>query len=70
MTKRESNVTRRLLRLKPAAEYLSVSAGTLRAIVQRGELQIIRLAESGHAPWLLDRADLDAWVERSKIRLE
>jgi excisionase family DNA binding protein len=69
MTNREPKATRRLLRLKPAAEYLSVSPGTLRAIVQRGELPIIKLAETGHAPWLLDVRDLDGWVERSKATL-
>jgi excisionase family DNA binding protein len=71
LIKRNDNtVTSRLLRLKPAARYLSVSAGTLRAIVQRGELPIIKLAENGHSPWLLDRMDLDAWIEQTKIRLE
>ena len=69
MTKRD-NSARRLLRLKPAADYLSVSAATLRAIVQRGELPIIKLAENGHSPWLIDRMELDAWIERSKIRLD
>ncbi len=61
---------RRLLRLKPAAEYLSVSPGTLRAIVQRGELAVIRLADTCHAPWLLDVQDLDQWIERNKIVLQ
>jgi excisionase family DNA binding protein len=68
--KRESSVTERLLRLRPASEYLSVSPATLRAIVQRGELPIIKLAENSHSPWLLDRLDLDAWVERTKRSLE
>lgn len=68
--KRESSVTKRLLRLKPAAEYLSVSPGALRAIVQHGGLPIIKLAENGHSPWLLDVRDLDDWVEKTKIRLE
>jgi excisionase family DNA binding protein len=69
MMKRESNVTRRLLRLKPAAEYLSVSPGTLRTLVQRGELPIIKLAENGRSPWLLDVHDLDNWVDRTKVML-
>ncbi len=58
---------RRLLRLKAAAVYLSLSAGTLRTIIQRGELPIIRYGDN--APWLLDRADLDAWIERHKESL-
>jgi len=68
MTKRD-NSARRLLRLKPASEYLSVSPATLRALCQRGEIPVIRLNENGHAPWLLDRMELDSWIERSKIRL-
>jgi excisionase family DNA binding protein len=67
MTNRDTNLPKRLLRLKPAAEYLSVSPGTLRGIVQRGELPIIKLADTGHSPWLIDRMELDAWIERSKF---
>ena len=69
MTKRD-NSARRLLRLRPASEYLSVAPATLRAIVQRGEIPVIRLTEGGHAPWLIDRADLDGWIERMKRCLE
>jgi excisionase family DNA binding protein len=69
MATRNVNSERRLLRLKPAAEYLSVSPGTLRGIVQRGEMPIIKLAETGHSPLLIDRVELDSWIERSKITL-
>jgi excisionase family DNA binding protein len=69
MTKRDTSA-RQLLRLQPASEYLSVSPATLRVIVQRGEIPVIRLTGGGHAPWLIDRADLDGWIERSKVRLE
>jgi hypothetical protein len=69
LTKRD-NSARRLLRLRPASEYLSISPATLRVIVQREGLPVIRLAEGGHAPWLLDIRDLDAWVERTKRSLE
>ncbi len=68
MTKRD-NSARRLLRLRPASEYLSISPAKLREIVQREGLPVIRLAENGHAPWLLDVRDLDQWVERSKRTL-
>ena len=68
--KRESSVTKRLLRLRPASEYLSVSPAKLREIVQREGLPVIQLSENGHAPWLLDVRDLDAWVERTKRSLE
>jgi excisionase family DNA binding protein len=55
---------KRLLRLKPAAAYLSVSPGKLRSIVQKGELPVVRIG--GNAPWLLDVRDLDAWIDRHK----
>jgi hypothetical protein len=56
--------------LRPASEYLSVSPAKLREIVQREGLPVIQLAENGHAPWLLDIRDLDAWVDRTKRSLE
>jgi hypothetical protein len=67
---RDSNAGRRLLRMRPASAYLSISAGALRGLIQRGELPIIRITESGHAPWLVDVRDLDAWIERSKGRFQ
>jgi len=69
MTRRD-NSARRLLRLRPASEYLSISPAKLRQIVQREGLPVIRLEESGHSPWLLDIRDLDSWVERTKRNLE
>lgn len=68
MTKRD-NSARRLLRLRPASEYLSVSPGLLRTLCQRGEIPVIVLTENGHAPWLIDVRDLDAWIERTKRSL-
>lgn len=67
---RANNSGRRLLRLKPASEYLSLSPAKLREIVQREGLPVIQLSENGHAPWLLDIRDLDAWIERTKRCLE
>lgn len=69
MTRRDNSV-RRLLRLRPASVYLSISPAKLREIVQREGLPVIQLSENGHAPWLLDMRDLDAWVERTKRSLE
>lgn len=69
MTKFQDNpATRRLLRLKPAAAYLSVSTAYLRRLIQRGELEVIHMDDSGHAPWLVDVRDLDLWIERAKTR--
>lgn len=70
MTPRRDNSARRLLRLKPASEYLSISPAKLRQIVQREALPVIRLEENGDAPWLLDVRDLDAWIDRTKRTLE
>ncbi len=60
---------RRLLRIAEAVEYLHVSRWTLRGIVQRGELPIIKLVENGHSPWLFDIRDLDDWITRTKATL-
>ena len=69
MSKLEDNpASKRLLRLKPAAAYLSVSTAYVRRLIQQGELEVIPMAEGGHAPWLVDVYDLDAWIERTKTR--
>ena len=67
MTKGHLNV-RRLLRLREAAQYLSLSPWKLRIIVQSGQLPIVKYGEN--APWLLDVRDLDGWVERNKQVIE
>src|SRR3954468_6855122 len=59
-------MTHRLLRLKPAADYMSMSTWTLRRLIQQGELPVI---QRENAPWLVDVEDLNAWIERSKQRL-
>jgi excisionase family DNA binding protein len=64
--KPDGTLARRLLRLKAASDYLSLGTGTLRTLCQRGEIPVIRLTESGHAPWLIDVRDLDQWIERTK----
>jgi len=66
MTAQQQN-PKRLLRLKPAAVYLSLSPGKLRAIIQRGELPVVKAGDN--APWLLDIRDLDSWIERRKETL-
>jgi hypothetical protein len=63
MTKSQFS-SRRLLRLKEAAQYLCLSPWKLRHIIQSGQLPIVRYSEN--APWLLDVHDLDGWVERNK----
>ena len=58
-----SQPAQRLLRLKPAAAYLSLSIWTLRAMIQRGELPAI---QRENAPWLVDVEDLNRWIETNK----
>jgi Helix-turn-helix domain len=58
----------RLLKLAAAAQYMSMSPGKLRAIIQRGELAVIR-GDGGTSPWLLDVKDLEKWIEREKVTL-
>lgn len=70
---RDSNVTnhnavasrsKRLLRTREAAEYLSVSSWKLRKLVQDGLLPIVQ--DSDGAAWRVDLRDLDAFIERNK----
>jgi len=67
MTRVQIN-TRRLVRLKQASEYLSLSPWALRRIIQAGEIPIVTVGEG--APWLLDLRDLDSWVDHHKHTVE
>ncbi len=69
MVRKIDNPSRRVLRLKAAAQYLSVSAAVIRTLVQKGELPVIKISENTHAPWLLDVRDLDDLVDRRKATL-
>jgi excisionase family DNA binding protein len=55
---------KRLLRVKAAADYLSVSPWKLRQLIQCGRLPVVQ--DSDGSPFLLDVRDLDGYVERSK----
>jgi excisionase family DNA binding protein len=55
---------KRLLRVKEAAEYLSLSAWKLRQLVQDGLLPVVQSSEGG--AWRVDLRDLDAFIERNK----
>jgi hypothetical protein len=69
LRKATDSTTKRLLRLKLAAAYLSISPNMLRSLIQKGELEIVKLGDNGHAPWLVDIHDLDQLVERKKATL-
>jgi excisionase family DNA binding protein len=66
MTKLQPS-SRRLLRLREAAQYVSLSPWKLRRLVQDGQLPVVKYGEN--APWLLDVRDLDNWVDRHKQML-
>lgn len=53
----------RLLGLKTAAGYLSLSYWTVRELIWRGELPHVRVGRR----LLVDRADLDGFIERNKL---
>jgi excisionase family DNA binding protein len=55
---------KRLLRVKAAADYLSVSPWKLRQLIQCGRLPVVQ--DGDGSPFLLDVRDLDGYVERSK----
>jgi excisionase family DNA binding protein len=55
----------RLVKVKEAAAYLSISPWSLRKLVQGQEIPIVRLQDRG--PWLLDVRDLDRFVEARKM---
>jgi excisionase family DNA binding protein len=64
MSTNNGNSSRRLLKVKQAAEYLSISPWTLRKLVQSQQLRIVKLDDRG--PWLLDIRDLDHFIEGRK----
>jgi len=55
---------RRLLRIKDASEYLSLSPWKLRQLVSYGKLPVVQDTEG--SPFLFDMRDLDGFVERNK----
>jgi Helix-turn-helix domain len=69
MTK-HNNLSKRLLRVKPASDYLSISPGALRGLIQRGEIAVINRKDGLRVPWLVDIKDLDEWVESVKLTLQ
>jgi excisionase family DNA binding protein len=58
----------KLLKMALACKYLSMSIGTLRRLIQADEIRVVRVGEKT-CPWLLDVAELNAWVERNSKKL-
>lgn len=57
-------VPKRLLKVKEAGNYLSLSPWKTRQLVINGTLPYLQMEERG--PFLLDVRDLDAFVEAQK----
>lgn len=55
----------RLLRLKDAAEYLSLGTKALRQLINSGKLPYVKLGPN--SPFLVDRRDLDKFIDRHKV---
>jgi hypothetical protein len=65
----------RLLDLNSAAAYLGISGSAIRQLVESGQLSRVRLPSLSQPHgrldrFLLDKADLDAVIERGKQRQE
>lgn len=56
--------SRRLCSIEQASHYLAVSTWTVRRMVWNGELPHLRRGRR----ILLDLRDLDAWIDREKVR--
>ena len=55
---------KRMMRVKDAAHYLSLSRWTVRNMAHRGDLRFVQVTEQ--SPMLFDIHDLDRWIEQSK----
>jgi len=58
----------RLLRVREAAQYLSLSPEAIRRLVLLGKLSYIKIGRN-NSPWLIDKTELDKYIEQNKISL-
>jgi excisionase family DNA binding protein len=63
--RRPDQIQPRLLDIDDAARYLAVSDKILRQLIANGELPYIQRIR-GRSPYLIDRTELDKWIERNK----
>jgi hypothetical protein len=64
----KASIAARLMRLKAAAIYLSMSCKELRLMIERGELEVIK-GHDKNSPWRVDIRDLDNWILKNKETL-
>jgi len=65
MSSNGTPTSKKLLRTKQAAEYLSVSPWKLRQLVNLGKLACVQLEPDG--PFTFDVRDLDAYAEAHRV---
>lgn len=53
------------MRVEQAARYLSLGTKAIRTMITEGRLPYVQL-KPGNSPFLLDRYDLDKWIETNK----
>jgi excisionase family DNA binding protein len=58
------DIAPRMLTVKQAAAYINGTVWTIRELIWSGELPVIK-----RKGYLIDKADLDAWIDRTKKRL-
>src|SRR5580704_2646617 len=63
--RRADQIPPRLFDITNAANYLSMSDKGVRELIVNGELPYIQKIP-GRSPYLLDRIELDKWIERNK----
>jgi excisionase family DNA binding protein len=56
----------RLLRTSDAARYLGLGSKVIRQLIVSGRLPYVQL-KPGNSPFLLDRRDLDKFIEAHKV---
>jgi excisionase family DNA binding protein len=55
-----------LLRVRDTARYLGISRKAVRALVLTGKLKVVQMKAGGNSPFLIDRLDLDKFIETNK----
>ena len=56
----------RLLRTSEAARYLGLGSKVIRQLIVSGRLPYVQM-KPGNSPFLLDRRDLDKFIEANKV---
>lgn len=59
----------RLLRTDEAAHYLGMGSKAIRQLILSGQLPYVQM-KPGNSPFLLDRRDLDRFIETRKHQLD